>query len=46
MTRELECIKTWCKNCSDFEIKEWNETNFDVNQYEYTKEAYRHKCWS
>lgn len=46
MTRELECIKTWCKHCSDFEIKEWNETNFDVNRYEYTKEACENKCWS
>ena len=26
-----KCIKSWKKYCKDFEIKEWNETNFDVS---------------
>lgn len=25
-------IETWKKYCPDYEIKEWNENNFDVNQ--------------
>ena len=25
-----KCIESWHKFCPDFEIKEWNETNFDV----------------
>ena len=36
-----KCIDTWRKYCPDFEIKEWNETNFDVNSTQYTAEAYR-----
>ena len=36
----LDYIETWKKYLPDFEIKEWNESNFDVNMLEYTKEAY------
>lgn len=28
-------ISTWQKYCPDYEIKEWNESNFDVNQNQY-----------
>ena len=27
----IEYIETWKKFCPDYEIKEWNEDNFDVN---------------
>ena len=36
----LEYIETWKKHLPDFQIKEWNEDNFNINQFEYTKEAY------
>lgn len=36
-----KCIDTWRKYCPDFEIKEWNETNFDVNSTQYTQDAYK-----
>lgn len=36
----LDYIDTWKKFLPDFEIKEWNEDNFDVNMLPYTKEAY------
>ena len=36
----LECIASWKKYFPDYEIKEWNEDNFDVNIIPYTKEAY------
>lgn len=35
-----KCIKSWKKYCPDYEIKEWNEDNFDVNIIPYTREAY------
>ena len=35
-----KCIASWCKFCPDYEIKEWNETNFDINSHHFTKEAY------
>ena len=28
----LSCINSWKKFFPDYEIKEWNEKNFDVNQ--------------
>ena len=37
------CINSWKKNLPDFEIKEWNEDNFDVNMIPYTAEAYAAK---
>lgn len=34
------CIASWKKFLPDYEIKEWNESNFDVNIIPFTKEAY------
>lgn len=36
----IKCIESWKKYLPDYEIKEWNEDNFDVNIVPYTKEAY------
>ena len=36
-----KCIASWQKYLPDYEIKEWNEGNFDVNQAPYVAEAYR-----
>lgn len=35
-----KCIASWRKFLPDYEIKEWNEQNFDVNSNQYVKEAY------
>ena len=35
------CIDSWKKYCPDYEIKEWNEQNFDVNWIPYTRDAYQ-----
>lgn len=32
-----KCIASWKKYCPDYEIIEWNESNFDVNQNGYTR---------
>lgn len=37
----LKCIESWKKFMPDYEIKEWNESNFDVNIIPYTQEAYK-----
>jgi len=42
----LNCIESWKKYLPDFEIKEWNEKNFDVNQCVFVKEAYEQKKWA
>lgn len=39
-------IASWKKHCSDFKFYEWNESNFDINQNEYCKEAYLSKKWA
>lgn len=38
-----KCIESWKKYCPDYEIVEWNEDNFDINQNEYTKYCYENK---
>ena len=35
-----KCIASWKKYLPEYEIKEWNESNFDVNSNVYVKEAY------
>lgn len=37
----IKCIRSWKKFFPDYEIKEWNEDNFDVNQIPYTEQAYK-----
>lgn len=39
-------IDSWKKHCPDYQIIEWNEKNFDVNQLAYTKEAYDAGKWA
>lgn len=41
-----KCIESWKKYLPDYEIKEWNEDNFDVNCIPYTKEAYEAKKYA
>ena len=42
----LKCINSWKKFLPDYEIKEWNEQNFDVNINSYTREAYEAKKYA
>ena len=42
----LNYIESWKKYCPDYEITEWNETNFDVHYNRYCKEAYESKKWA
>lgn len=42
----LDCIESWKTCCPDYQIVEWNESNFDVNELQYTKEAYENKKWA
>lgn len=42
----IKCINSWKKFLPEYEIKEWNEDNFDVNIIPYTKEAYNAKKYA
>lgn len=41
-----KCIESWKKYFPDYEIKRWDESNFDVNIIPYTKEAYEAKKYA
>lgn len=40
------CIESWKKYCPDYEIREWNESNFDIDTNTYTAEAYTVQKWA
>jgi mannosyltransferase OCH1-like enzyme len=40
------CIASWRKILPDYEIIEWNESNFDWNKYEYSRNVYNQKKWA
>lgn len=42
----IKCIESWKKYLPDYEIKEWNESNFNVNTIPYTQEAYNAKKYA
>lgn len=41
-----KCIKSWKKYFPDFEIIEWNESNFNIDYNSYTREAYDNKKYA
>lgn len=38
-------MESWHKFCPDYEIKEWNENNYDISKNIYMKQAYENKKW-
>lgn len=41
-----KCIESWKKYCPDYEIIEWNETNYDLNKNEFVKYTYEHGMYA
>lgn len=41
-----KCIASWKKMCPDYEIRRWDESNFDVEQNPFVKAAYKAKKWA
>ncbi len=41
-----EYINSWKRLMPDYEIKRWDETNYDINKCSYIKEAYEAKKWA
>lgn len=41
-----KCLESWKKYCPDYEIKRWDESNFDINSNKYVKEAYENKKYA
>ena len=44
--RAKHCIESWKKYLPDYEIKEWNEDNFDINYNNWTKHSYENKKYA
>lgn len=38
--KSKECIGSWKKILPDYEIVEWNDTNFNINKNDFVREAY------
>ncbi|MBE6677735.1 MAG: glycosyl transferase [Ruminococcaceae bacterium] len=41
-----KCINSWAKHFPDFEIVEWNESNYNVNKNLYSSQAYEAKKYA
>lgn len=39
------CIDSWKKYCPDYEIRRWDESNYDIGKNEYMKQAYEKKMY-
>ena len=42
----IKCIESWKQILPDYQIKEWNEDNFDLDLYPYAREAYNNKKYA
>ena len=41
-----KCIDSWHRYLPDWEFMEWNESNYNVNAVQYTRDAYDAKKWA
>ena len=41
-----KCISSWHRFCPDYDIVEWNESNFDFHQHPYLEWCYDHQKWA
>ena len=41
-----KCMESWVSYLPDYEIKEWNEDNFDLDKYPYVREAYDNRKYA
>lgn len=42
----LKCIDSWKKYFPDYEIKEWNELNYDIYSTDFSRYCYENKKWA
>lgn len=41
-----KCISSWKQYCPDYEIIEWNEDNFNIDQHPYLRWCYENQKWA
>lgn len=44
--KTLHYIESWKKHCPDYQLKVWNEDNFDIHVNKFVREAYRNKKYA
>lgn len=42
----MKCIESWKRAMPDYEYVEWNEENFDLDLFEFTRKAYNEKKYA
>lgn len=42
----IKYMESWKRFCPDFEIKRWDENNFDIHSVPFVEEAYKAKKWA
>ena len=42
----VKCIDSWKKHCPDYEIIEWNESNFDIKCNDFCRTMSEQKKWA
>lgn len=42
----IKCLESWKVFCPDYDIIEWNESNYDVTKNVYMKKAYEAEKWA
>lgn len=40
------CIRSWQEMCPDYEIRRWDESNFDIHSHPFVESAYRDRAWA
>ncbi len=43
---EKNYIESWKKNCPDYELRLWSDSNYDISKCQYTREAAENGKWS
>ena len=41
-----KCMASWKKYLPEYELKEWNEDNFDLDLFPFTREAYESRKYA
>ena len=44
--QQKRVVEGWHDKCPDYEIKEWNESNYDINQNKYMVHAAENNAWA
>ena len=39
------CMESWEEKCPDYEIRRWDESNYDIHKNPYMEQAYQAKKW-